>query len=95
MGENEVIVYDLVRREFRKDLSGQVKDNKEYQEIKIPRFGKTVDVFQRTGPEGDQIDRHLATVKFDALGFTMNMKRHMGELKTIYVRTGVGCSHMA
>ena len=86
MDENEVIVYDPVHRELRKDVSGQVKGNKEYQEIKIPRYGKKVDVALKIGPEGEQRERYLATVNLDALGFTMNIKRHMGQLTSIYVR---------
>lgn len=60
--------------------------DKEYQKIEIPRFGKRVDLSIKIGPEGDQTDRYLATLNLNALGFTMNIKRHMGELKSIYVR---------
>lgn len=58
-----------------------------YQEIGIPRFGKKVDVSLHIGPKGDETNRYLATVNLNSLGFTMNIKRHMGELKSIYVRT--------
>jgi len=88
--ENEVIVYDPVSHELRKDSSGQVKDNSEYKEIDIPRFGKKVDVFLNIGPKDARTDRYLATVNLNSLGFTMNIKRHMGELKSIYVHKGEG-----
>jgi hypothetical protein len=57
----------------------------EYTEVEIPRWGKKVDVFLNIGPEDAQTNRYLATVNLNSLGFTMNMRRHMGELKSIYV----------
>ena len=85
MDKNEVIVYDPVCHELRKDVSGQVKGNKNYEEIEIPRFGKFVDVSQKVGPEGAQRDRYIVTVNLNGLGLAMNIKRHMGKLKSIYV----------
>ena len=62
----------------------------EYTEVEIPRWGKKVDVFLEIGPADAKTNRFLATVNLNSLGFTMNMKRHMGELKSIYVLEGSG-----
>jgi len=83
--KDEVVVYDPYSRQLTKDKVDVVDASKEYTRRDIPRWGKRVDIYLDIGPADDKTNRFLATFNLKSLGFSMNMRRHFGELKCIYV----------
>jgi hypothetical protein len=56
-----------------------------YTKYDIPRFRSKVDIYLEIGPSESKNNQLLATVNLKSLGFTMNLRRHLGDIKCIYV----------
>ncbi|KAI9863673.1 MAG: hypothetical protein M1813_003696 [Trichoglossum hirsutum] len=92
LNEDEAVVYNPHSHELRKSKLDNIKENPDYIEVEIPRWGQKVDVYLEIGPSDAKTHQLLATVNLNSLGFTMNIRRYLGRLKSIYVLDRLGAS---